>query len=94
MSAIKKSIVFVKAAFYCLAHALFLAMARVNGDPKYNSYRIGRRMKQPVEDLLNASAVKLCNSGSFKNLQQLQEYLSDYKIIVFNGLSPDRFMFS
>jgi hypothetical protein len=34
LSAVKKSIVVVKAAFLCLAHALVIAMARVNGDPK------------------------------------------------------------
>jgi hypothetical protein len=34
LSATKKSIV-VKAAFLCLAHALVIAMARVNSDPKY-----------------------------------------------------------
>lgn len=40
-SEIKKSIVFVKAAFLCLAHALIIAMCRVNGDPKNKSYRHG-----------------------------------------------------
>ena len=39
LSAIKRSI--VKAAFLCLAQALIIAMARVNGDPKYKSYRNG-----------------------------------------------------
>jgi len=34
LSAIKRSIVVVKAAFLCLTHALIIAMARVNGDPK------------------------------------------------------------
>jgi hypothetical protein len=34
LSAIKKSIVAVKAAFLCLAHAIIIAMARVNNDPK------------------------------------------------------------
>jgi len=34
MSAIKKCIVTVKAVFDCLAYALIIAMARVNGDPK------------------------------------------------------------
>ena len=33
-SAIKKRVVVVKAAFLCLAHALIIAMAQVNGDPK------------------------------------------------------------
>ena len=94
ISAIKKGIVTVKEAFYCLAHALIIAMARVNGDPKYKSYRKGRGMKQPVEDLLNASGVDLRNPGGFKELQQCQEYLSDYKIIVYDGLNPHRVMFS
>ena len=35
ISAIKKSIVVVKAGFLCLAHTLIIAMARVNGDPNY-----------------------------------------------------------
>jgi hypothetical protein len=57
LSAIKKSIVVVKAAFLCLAHALIIAMARVNNDPKYKSYRNGKCLKEPVQELLNASGV-------------------------------------
>jgi hypothetical protein len=38
LSLIKNSIV-VKTAFLCLARALIIAMARVNGDPKYTLYR-------------------------------------------------------
>jgi len=34
LSALKRSIVVVKAAFLCLAHALIIVMARVNVDPK------------------------------------------------------------
>ena len=41
MSAIKKSIVAVKAAINCLAYTLIIAMARTNGEPKYPSYRNG-----------------------------------------------------
>ena len=79
---------------YCLADALITAMARVNGDPKYPSFRDGRGMKKPVEDLSKVSGVNLCNAGGFKELEQFQEYLSDYKIIVYDGLNPDRVMFS
>jgi hypothetical protein len=35
LSAVKRSIVVVKATFPCLAHALVIAVARVNGDPMY-----------------------------------------------------------
>jgi len=44
LSAIKKSIV-VKEAFLFLAHALVIAMAKVNNDSKYESYRNGRCLK-------------------------------------------------
>jgi hypothetical protein len=57
LSANEKSIVVVKATFLFLAHALLIAMARVNGDPKYESSRKGRCLQKPVEDHLNASGV-------------------------------------
>ena len=79
---------------YCLAHALLIAMARVNGYPKYPLYRIGRGLKRPVEELLKASGVNLCNARGFHELQHFQEYVSDYKIIVYDGLKPDRVMCS
>jgi len=82
LSAIKKRIVVVKAAFLRLAHALIIAIAMVNCDQKYDSYRHGKVLRQPVEELLNASGVDLSNGGGLKELQQFQEYLSDYKIIV------------
>jgi len=94
LSAIKKSIVTVKTAFLCLAHALIIAMAKVNGDSKFKSYSNGYGLKEPVEELLNASGVDLSNGGGFKELQQFQQYLSDYKFIVFDGLYPDRVIFS
>ena len=51
-------------------------------------------MKKPVEDLLKASGVDLSNGGGSEELEQIQEYHSDYKIAVFDGLNPDRVMFS
>ena len=54
----------------------------------------GKCIEKHIEDLLKASGVGLSNGGSFKELEQLQEYLSDYKIVVFNGLNPDRVIFS
>jgi hypothetical protein len=65
LSAIKKSIVVVKTAFLCLAHALLIAMARVNNDPKYALYRHGKCLKESVQEILNASGVDLSNGGGF-----------------------------
>jgi hypothetical protein len=81
LNALKRSIV-VNAAFLCLAHALIIGMARVNGDPKYKSYRNGYGLTKPVEDLLEASGVYLSNGRGLEEIQQFQAYLSDYKIIV------------
>ena len=36
----------------------------------------------------------LSNGGSLQELAQFQECLSDYKNVVFSGLSPDRVMFA
>jgi len=66
----------------------------VNGDPKYKSYRKGRGLKQPVEDLFNTSGVNFLSSGGIKEIEHFQNYLSDYKIIVYNRLGPDRVIFS
>jgi hypothetical protein len=89
LSAIKRSIVVVKAAFLCLAHALVIATARVTSDLKYESYKHGRCQQKPVENLLNASGVDLTNGGGLEEFRQFREYLSDYKIVVFDGLRPD-----
>jgi hypothetical protein len=86
LSALKRRIVVVKAAFLCLAHALIIAMARVNNDPKYALYRHGKGLKQHVEKILNASGVDLSNGGGFEELQQFQQYFSDYKIIEIGTL--------
>jgi hypothetical protein len=76
-----------------LVHAIIVAMARVNCDQKYKSYRNGSCLKQNEQDLLSASVSELRNGGSFKELEQFQKYLSTYKIIMDNGLSPGRVIF-
>ena len=84
----------MNAEFLCFAHVLIIAKAKENGDPKYKSYRNVYNMKQPVQVLLTASGVNLTNGGGFKELEQFQNYLSEYKIIVYAGLSPGRVLFS
>ena len=84
----------MKAAFLCLAHALIIALARVNNDPKYALHRNGKCLKEPVEKLLKASGVDLFNGGGLQKLEQFQQYVSGYNITVFDGLYPDRVMFS
>ena len=81
LSAIKKTIV-VKATFLCLAHALIIAMARVNNDQKYVSYRHGWCLKEPVEELLNASGVDLSNGGGgLKNFNSFNSTFRTTKLL-------------
>ena len=81
LSAIKKSIVVVKAAFLCFAHALIISMARVNNDQKYVSYRHGWCLKEPVEELLNASGVDLSNGGGLKNFNSFNSTFLTTKLL-------------
>ena len=71
----------MNAAFLCLAHALIIAKAQVNCDPKYALYRQGKCIKEPVEDLLKASGVDLSNGGSFKELEHFQELFRTIKLL-------------
>ena len=80
LSAIKKSIV-MKAAFLFLALALIITMARVNNDLKYDSYRHGKGLKQPVEEPLNASGVDLSNGGGFKNFNSFRSTFRITKLL-------------
>jgi len=80
MSVIKKSIV-VKAAFLCLAHALIIAMVRVNGDLKYALYRQDKCINKPFEDLLKASGVDLSNGGGFVELNSFRSTFRTTKLL-------------
>jgi len=76
-----------------LAYALIIATVRVNVDPIYQSYRDGEGLKKPFEDLLKASGVDLSNGRGVEEIRHFQDHLSDYQIIVFDGLNTDRDMF-
>ena len=65
---------------------------RYMGIPSTN-HKNGRSSKQPVQSLLNASGVKLTYGWVLKELEQLQNYLLGYKIIVYDGLGSERFIF-
>ena len=94
LSATKTSVVVVKTAFLSLAHAIIIFTAQVNGDQKYKPDRDGYSLKKPVYAFLETSGVCLSIVGRLEELWHFQEYISDYKIVVVNGLNPDKFMFS
>ena len=81
LSAIKTSIVTVKAVFLCLAHALIIAMAKVNGDSKFKSYRNGKCLKEPDEELLKASGVDLSNGGGLMSFNSFNNTFRITKLL-------------
>jgi hypothetical protein len=54
-------------------------MARVN-DTEYALYRHGKGFKQH-EEILKVSGLDLSNGGGFEELQQFQQYFSNYRIV-------------
>jgi len=81
LSAMKKSIIKVKAGFLCLAHDLIIAMARVNWDRKYKSYRVGKSLIQPVQGILSASGVDLNRGGALRNLNRFKIIFQTTKLL-------------
>jgi len=56
---LKRSIVEFKAETNCLAHALVIAKAKVDGDPNYNLYRRGYTIRPVVDRLLETTGIDL-----------------------------------
>jgi len=59
MALLKKSIVEVKAEENCLAHALKIAIAKVDNETNYKAYRKGRKILPVVRDLLETTGIDL-----------------------------------
>jgi hypothetical protein len=93
MAHLKRSILEVKAADNCLAHAILIAIARVNNDSNYNAYRKGRKIRPAVENLLETTGIDLSKGAGIPELARFQEYFCDYKIVVYRGPNCDNIMF-
>jgi hypothetical protein len=83
MAHLKSSIIEVKAAENCLAHALCIDIARIKNDPNYNSYRRGMKIFPAVNVLLRETGIELRNGGGIPELTKFQEHLSQYRIVVY-----------
>jgi hypothetical protein len=93
MAFLKKSIIEVKAEQNCLAHALIIAIAKVNDDPNYIAYRKGRKIHAVVDRLLKTTCIDLSNGADMPELTRFQEHFRDYKIVVYDGLYCDSILF-
>jgi len=90
----KKSIIRVKSDTDCLAHALIIAIARLENDPKYISYRMGRKTILPaVQSLLETTGIDLQNGGGVPEIRRFQDHYTEYKIVVYSGLNSEDIIF-
>jgi len=93
MAHLKLSIIEVKAENNCLANALIIAIARMNKDPNYQSYRKGNKIRRVVATLLETAGIDLTNGGGIPELIKFQEHFHEYNIVVYDGLRCDSILF-
>ena len=93
MAHLKISIIELKAEQNFLAHALIIAIARLEKDSNYNSYRRGFRISPVVDHLLQRTGIDLTNGGGIRELTRFQEYYKEYRIIVYGGLNCEDMIF-
>jgi len=62
---LKRSIVQVREESNCLAHALVITKSKVDGDPNYNSYRRGYKIRPVVAVLLETTGIDLRAVGKY-----------------------------
>jgi len=62
---LKKSIVQIKAESNCSAHDLVIAKSKADGDPNYNSYRRGYKIRPVVDRLLETTGIDLRTVGEY-----------------------------
>ena len=77
MAHFKRSIVEVKAVDNCLAHALIIAISKVNNDPNYESYRKGTKIRPVVQNLLETTGIDLTNAAGIPSPTRFQEHFHE-----------------
>jgi len=93
MAQLKRSIVELKAKENCLAHAIIIAIAKLENDANYKAYRQGRKIRPVVQSLLQETGIELTRGGGIPEHNMFQEHFGDYKIVVYQGLRGDDIMF-
>jgi len=89
MAHLKKSIVKVRAEENCMAHALLIAIARINKDPKYESFRKGCKIRPAVQNLHETTGINLDRGEGIRELEQFQDHFKEYRIVVYANLNSE-----
>ena len=64
----------MKAEENCLAHALVIAIAKVDKDPNYKAYIQGRKIRPVVQNLLETTGKDLSNGAGIPEIVRFQEH--------------------
>jgi hypothetical protein len=91
MAHLETRIIEVKAEQNCLAYSLIIAIARLNNDPNYESYRQGHKLIPEVDNLLQTTGIDLTNGGGTQELK-LFHSITDLRIVVYGGLNCNDIM--
>jgi len=77
MAHLKRSIVEMKAEENCLAHALVIAIAKVDNDPNYKAHSQGRKIRQVAQTLLETTGIDLSNGSGIPGKVLYQEHFRE-----------------
>jgi len=83
----------VKAEENFSAHALVIAIAKVHNDPDYKAYPQGGKIRHVVDTLLETYGIDLSTRADMPEFVRFQEYIRDYKIVVYHGRSCEDIIF-
>ena len=72
---------------------MVIANAKLDKDPNYKAYIQDRKIRHVVQNLLESTGVELSNNAGIPELVRFQEHFREYKIVLYQGLSCDNFMF-
>jgi hypothetical protein len=68
MAHLKTSMVEVRDEENCSAHALVIAIARLNNDPNYKAYSQGHKIRPVFRQILKTKGIDLKNGGRIPEL--------------------------
>jgi len=93
MAHLRERIIEIRTTHNCLIHALIIAIARIEHDSNYESYREDWKIRPVVRDLLQKTGIDLTSGSGIPVLTIYKEHFRKYKILVYQGLSWENMMF-
>ena len=81
MANLKSHMVQVTAEENCLAHALIIAIAKLENDTNYTAYRKGRKIRPVVQTLFQETGIDLANGVGIAELNRFEEHSREIRFL-------------